>query len=104
MRKLPAAQLEQLLVSIRVGDPLPFPFHAYQSTLRLAPSLGPCYTLQAVRTILGQAELKGLAEHWGKTFMGPYWATWQWKAVQVEPEQPILLCACKVDSQYLNAF
>ena len=101
---LTAEQIEQLTTSIRTRGQLPSPFNKHKTTLRLAPSAGRCYTLQATHNRLGQAELKGLAAHWGKTLMGPQCSTWQWQAVQIEIEQPILLCACKVDAQHLNAF
>lgn len=103
-RKLSAMQLEELTHSINAQSQLPSALKRHNTTLRLAPSLGRCYTLQAASTKLGSSELKGLAKHWGKTFMGPNYTAWQWQAVQLELAQPILLCACKVDTPLLNAF
>lgn len=104
MHKLPAEQLEQLVSTIRDSGRLPSPFNAYRTTLRLAPSFARCYTLHAAPTRLGSAELNGLAEHWAKTLMGQQWNEWQWQALQVEIQHPVLLFAFKVDEQHLNVF
>jgi hypothetical protein len=103
-RKLSAMELKDLTQSIDGQGQLPSALKQHKTTLRLAPELGRCYTLQTAQNKLGEIELTGLAEHWGRTFMGPQFGTWQWQAVQVEIEQPILLCACKADTQHLNAF
>jgi len=104
LKKLSAIQLEELTQSIHVQGKLPPAMKRHKTTLRLAPSLGRCYTLQAANNKLGSSELKGLAEHWGKTFMGPKYSAWQWQAMQIQPGDPILLCACQVNTQYLNVF
>lgn len=104
LQKLPSIRLEKLAHSINAQGNLPPDFKQFKTTLRLAPSLGRCYTLQASNTKLGSSELKGIAEHWGKTFMGSNYSAWQWQAAQAQAGDPILLCACQVHSEYLNVF
>lgn len=102
--ELSAIELEELIHSIDTHSRLPATFKRHNTTLRLAPSLGRCYALQAVKNKLDSSELKGLAEHWGKAFMGPKYTAWQWQAVQAKPGHPILLCACQVDVKNQNVF
>lgn len=104
LRKLPAIELKELKQTINIEGKLPLDLKRHKTILRLAPSLGRCYTLQAASTKLSSTELKGLAEHWGKTFMGSNYSAWQWQAVQAQAGDPILLCACQVHAEYLNVF
>jgi hypothetical protein len=103
-QELSAVKLQEMTASIHEHSQLTTAFKQYKTTLRLAPSLGRCYTLQAANKSLSQAELNGLADHWGRIFMGSHYAEWQWQAIQFKPEQAVLLCACQVKAQHLDVF
>lgn len=76
----------------------------HQATLRIAPCFSRCIALPASSVRLDKNELRVLAQHWGKKLMGQHWSAWQWQAFQVQLNQAILLCACKVEPHYLSAF
>jgi len=104
LQELSAIELEELIHSIDTDSRLPATFKRHNTTLRLAPSLGRCYSLQAVKNKLDASELKGLAEQWGKACMGPKYTAWKGKALHARPGHPILLCACQVDAKNQNVF
>ncbi|MCQ8895621.1 hypothetical protein NQT62_04085 [Limnobacter humi] len=103
-RRLANEEIQALNASIRDESRLPDPLKRSRSVLRLSPSLGRFYMLPAVHIKLGSLELNALATHWAKTFMGSKQSLWQWQAVQSCTSDPILLCACKVDIEYRQAF